>query len=245
MLAVSALSIAACNEDEIELYKGPAYTHINTLVLGGWEMDTWVTDSVASYDFLKDPAKDHDIVRLRFGISGVKSASDRVLELEYSGDFNAEHQSAFPSSVTVPAGSVTVDVQFEVYRPLKEDEGRDNSARIKVRETGGFVTGPEKSVRIEFGLTPSIWPAAWGWSADFFLGKCSKTKFRIIYELFGTYDLDIKLAFGMFDTDTQKKYVTPLKEFVERYNDESVTMERNFGPIPLKDENGKEIVIGN
>ena len=39
-------------------------------------------------------------------------------------------------------------------------------------------------------------------------------------------------------------YANPLKEFVSDYNNESVQMERKYGPIPLTDERGNVITIG-
>ncbi len=242
LYAVAVLiALNSCSEDEIELYKGPAFTQINTLA-PGTEAGEWVEDTVVSFDFLSDSEKLDDIARVRIQISGVKSAYDRILHFEYDGDYNPATQTDFPQSVTIPAGELSKDIEFKIFRPALEDEGRENFVRMSIREEGEFLQGPNRVARFEFGMIPSSWPADWGWSADYFFGEASKTKWQIIYDLFGTFHLDVTISWGMIANYAD--YANPLKEFVSDYNNESVQMERKYGPIPLTDERGNVITIG-
>ena len=242
LIAAALTALYSCSEDEIELYKGPAFTQINALTPVIGAVNEWYADSVASYDFLSDPAKTEDIVRVRVEISGVKSNQDRTLHFEYAGDYNPATQTDFPQSVTIPAGEFTKELEFKLFRPALEDEGRENYVRMTIKEEGEFLQGPNRVARLEFGMVPSSWPADWGWSADYFFGEASKVKWQIIYDLFGTFHLDVTISWGMISNHAE--YSAPLKEFVDDYNNEAVQMERRYGPIPLTDERGNIITIG-
>ena len=88
LLAAAFLGLTACSEDKIEIYHGPAFTQMFVMVPNAWTPGTFIPDSVAAFDFIKDSTKTVDTVRMQIAVSGVKSNADRTLFLNYSGDFN-------------------------------------------------------------------------------------------------------------------------------------------------------------
>lgn len=235
----AAFCLASCSEDEIETYSSSALANIGfmtphkeTGVLVETRDDQFV-------NFVENPDWTEFAIILRGSISDVLRDYDRTINLTYSGDFDVATQTDLPKSILVPANKVMGDVEFKVKRAALADEGRENIINVEVGSSEGLTSGIYPKLKIDISLTPNKWvcDAPMG---DIFaaavLGEPSKTKNKIVYEVYGTYKLNPELGgFGPNFNPIAKE----LRAYLDKYNADPAAYDNKFGPAPVKDEKGK------
>ncbi len=240
LMSFALVALFSCSEDEIDVYTGSNLVSTYTLTWSENLQKYTENDEQIFIDFVGEPTLMDTMVNCRLILSNTLSTEDRVVKLGYTGEFNRETQTDLPESVTVPAGAVLVDFGVNIKRAADADGDLENVITVTVADDSGYFPGPVIGAIIDISPVPSSWPNHWAY--EYNLGEASKVKYRIIYDLFGTFTLTpVNVGFGVLDFS---EYVPALKEYVDKYNADPATYDSKYGPAPLRDENGNLIKIG-
>lgn len=228
-LLIFMLLIGACKEEQIELFTGEPAINI------GIETEKGGNDEKkrnVNFVFMKE---DEFIVNFMVMLEGIPENRDRRVNIEIGGSAVKNSDFVIDDEIILKAGAHKIIVPCR----LKRTESLMDVSRnitFKFIQDNEFICGYKLSAEIEIsdGM-PDNWVN--GGFADYVLGKCSKMKYRVLYDFLNIYDLD-----GYNDVEF-RIMADYLNSKVADYNVNPGKYDNKYGPVPMVDENGKEVTF--
>lgn len=223
------LLIGACKEDEIELFIGEPAINIGVLSADGKHDEE---KRNVNFVFMKE----NDItINFMVMLEGMPEARDRKVKIEIGGNAINGQDFEITDEIILKAGEHKVLVPCHLKRT---ESLMDNSRNVtfKFLPDEEFISGHKLSAEI---VISDGMPDNWvnGDYAVYTLGECSKMKYRFLYDLLNIYDLD-----GYTDGEL-RIMANYLNAKVLEYNVNPDKFDNKYGPVPMVDENGKEVIF--
>ncbi len=226
VLAVSTLGLTGCSEDVIELYSGPKAVRVD---IDGSD------DGVLTHSFGFDNDQNFTY-KVELTLSGFNVDYQREFKVELTGTAVEGTDFTMPTTVTLPAGACSVEVDLVLNRPTEEKE-----LIITVVNSGDFVVGNPGTVKVIYNDdVPSEWVST-SWYYNYYLGDPSQTKNLFVHDLTGSADLgshgwSVFKQFSAYFEGKVAEYNRDPAAFAVKYN---IVPADKYGPAPMTDENGE------
>lgn len=219
-------ALAACKEDEIDVFSGEPAVNIAVMLDNG-KMDT--TRNVG-FGFMEEKEITVDFVAK---LEGLPVDYDRKLTLTLDGDAIRGTDYELDTEVVLPAKAHEVRIPCHLrFDPSLQYKSRRIVLSTIPDET--FVKGFQLSAQIVISDLPNEWV---GYDATYLFGICSQAKYRFFYDLMGEYDL------AKYDYGSLVIIADYLNQKVLEYNMNPDGWDNKYGAVPMTDENGKEILF--
>lgn len=182
--AIGICLLAACRQEQIETYNGPAA--INLFVQ---EKSKLSNESQLPLGFLDDTIRD-STVYLVANIQGTLVDYPRTIKLQVP-DSLSEYDGvnfSIAKETVLPAGETSVKIPLTVKRTGLNQYGNGLRIVVQISESNDFIGGVYRYVAVvATDDMPSQWVGYTHWVGTY-LGVCTKTKYRFVYSTLGFYD---------------------------------------------------------
>lgn len=220
---------AACQKDDILVYKGKDKVNINYK-----DMENLNKDSIdIAYGFISDQKK---VIDLKLLLMGYAKDYDREVKVSVTSKDGATAGTHYeiPTPIIIPKGEVQKTVPLTILRPVDLMQNGPRSFSLQIINSKDLEPGIQTTlfVRISDDI-PEKWVGDEKWFmnkiAEYF-GECSKTKYLFIYKELNIWDFSAWSFYGMMG-DT-KKFLPAKRILKERL----ATYEAQNGPLtdPVK-----------
>jgi len=203
IISTLILVLTSCSNDEIQPYNGD--TGINLYVLVNKKQ---VNSAQLPLGFLEESVADSTIY-LEADVLGKTSNVDRVIDFQVPDSLKLADSIVFQfqKQVTLPAGKYSVQFPLKVNRALLNGYSNGLNIVVKVKPNKDFVDGVYNYTTITAtNSMPTQWIGYTYWF-PYYLGTCTKTKYRFVYATLGFYDFT-SVGYNMNALSVYKKYLT-------------------------------------